>query len=331
GPGKPSGPVPADPFEIVAYSELPAGKGLPWADQVQEDKENLVLPLDELGSYGVGDYRSETVNIVDGERLTRAPEPCDCDTKEVWFTGASAAFGSGQRDLHTIASQLVRLGDDHGVSLHIRNLAVPGHTLWQEYAPVLARLANGERPDLVVFYDGFNDLSYSFTEGVLGTPDFRVPMVDRPDLQPLQILGLGPGGIVEATEPLGGLEGLGRSAARRYRRLVELVTADVEALGVPVLFVFQPDALTSAVQRAAGFEAPLRGAEGLEGMGDALASMLAVAESELPEGQLNLRHVFDDLSSPVFFDPVHTNEQGAAVVAEAIWPALQAELSPPGP
>lgn len=321
-------PEATGPFEIAPYSDLPAGKGLAWADQVQTDKANLPLPPDELGSYGLGDYESETVNIVGGERLTRPPAPCACEPREVWFTGASAAFGSGQRDLHTISSELVGVADRNGIPLRVRNLAVPGHTLWQEHAAILARLAQGDRPDLIVFYDGFNDVSYSFTEGVLGDPDFTEPIVDRAGRDPTKILDLGRAGIDDATEHLGGTRGLGQAAGRRYARLQELVVSNLEALDIPVLFVYQPDALTSPVQREAGVRAPLAGHDGVEAMEGALITVLDAAEAELPEEALDLRHLYDTLAVPVFFDPVHTNEHGAALAATAIWPELRAKLEP---
>ena len=132
------------------YSSLPAGMGLDWVDQAQEDKNRLILPPDVVGGYGTADYRSDTINIVDGERATVLPAKCDCVPREVWLVGGSAAFGSGQRDDHTIASELVRAAGADGVSLRVRNLGVPGFTLWQEYLLVVDRLLrSGSPPDLL--------------------------------------------------------------------------------------------------------------------------------------------------------------------------------------
>jgi hypothetical protein len=51
----------------------------------------------------------------------------------------------------------------------------------------------------------------------------------------------------------------------------------------------------------------------------------SLAVGAMPDG-LNLRRVFDDATQRVFPDLTHTNEQGAEIVAAAIFAALQPEL-----
>ena len=67
-------------------------------------------------------------------------------------------FGVGQRDEHTIPSEVARLAEDDGVALEVHNYGLPGWVAWQEVQYLERLLARGERYDLAVFYDGFNEL-----------------------------------------------------------------------------------------------------------------------------------------------------------------------------
>ena len=86
-------------------------------------------------------------------RTRRWVEPFD-----MWFFGGSAAFGAGRRDAHTIPSELVRQAGAEAVALEVHNLAVPATVNWQA-AMLLLRGWWEDPPDLVVFYDGANDLA----------------------------------------------------------------------------------------------------------------------------------------------------------------------------
>ena len=50
----------------------------------------------------------------------------------VWFFGASALFGDGQRDDHTIPSEFARLAETDGIPVEVRNYGRPGVAMWQE-------------------------------------------------------------------------------------------------------------------------------------------------------------------------------------------------------
>ncbi len=50
----------------------------------------------------------------------------------VWFFGASALFGDGQRDDHTIPSEFARLAEADGIPVEVRNYGRPGIAMWQE-------------------------------------------------------------------------------------------------------------------------------------------------------------------------------------------------------
>lgn len=73
---------------------------------------------------------------------------------QLWMFGGSTMWGEGSPDWQTIPAYLQGiLGEDYEVV----NEGEIGYTSVQELNRLLKRLANGDVPDVVVFYDGVND------------------------------------------------------------------------------------------------------------------------------------------------------------------------------
>jgi len=68
-------------------------------------------------------------------------------------------FGDGQRDAHTIPSEFARRAEAAGILVDVRNYGRPATDMWQELELFQQLVSTGKKPDLVVFYDGFNDLA----------------------------------------------------------------------------------------------------------------------------------------------------------------------------
>ncbi|MFN8016895.1 MAG: hypothetical protein U0P45_02095 [Acidimicrobiales bacterium] len=309
----------------VRYSQTAAGAGLPWADRVQREQLALPLPPDPVTGFSVGDYRTRYTNVRDGARKT--VEPTTSDAPTVWLVGGSAAFGIGQRDDHSLASELVRQGDAAGHPMRVVSLGVPGYSLWQEYQLVLARLASGgERPDLVLFYDGFNDLIQSFVPAItVGTTWDRPAMYDPAAMKRFRSMETDE--VQAQMRALGGPEELGRQIARRYVRLQDLVRSQLEAEGIPTAFAFQPDATASPANLARverRYALPVLRSDSV----DLFASTARSTVSALPSQVIDLHDLFADTDAPVFIDLVHTNEVGAQRVAKALVPRIAPQLEP---
>ncbi len=74
--------------------------------------------------------------------------------KKVYMLGGSTMWGEGSPDSDTIPSRLQAI---LGEGYDVYNLGEIGYMSVQEYNYLLERLTEGERPDVVVFYDGAND------------------------------------------------------------------------------------------------------------------------------------------------------------------------------
>ena len=234
--------------------------------------------------------------------------------------GASATFGIGQRDDHTIASELVRLGEHDGVALDILNLGVPGWTIWQEANAFEARLRRAEAPpELVIVLDGFNDalgtVLQSVTDGSIGVGP---TLLDNDDVLEMTSRRLDAASV-------GGGAALGRESAGRY--LIEQRRLDKAAATArsTTRYFFQPDAFATPVQRKA-IEGIYRFDPTMFDRAEA-DEALEAASSTLEPTVHNIRHLFDLEPRPVFGDVVHTNERGARLVAAEIYAVLSDEIT----
>lgn len=309
----------ADVFEraaAVRFSDLPAYRGLDWADALKREQDefsNQYLRASDVAGYDVADFAGEFTNVVGGARRTINPPPCDgCPSATVWLAGGSAAFGLGQRDEHTIASELVRSAAADGVNLDVVNLGVPGYTIHQEAQKVISRLDAGfEPPDTVVFYNGYNDVVATVMDSTVNGL--------RPEQPTLMETDVVVAFTKEQLDPwtAGTPEELGGLAALKYRREAASVTAELRRRGIDAIFVFQPDALASPDQ----YEAVAGIYELAPRVSGHMDGSLAVASAELADLAIDLRHSLDD-EPPVFADLVHTNEVAASVVAGRLLPHL---------
>ncbi|MCZ7631240.1 MAG: hypothetical protein M5U19_20305 [Microthrixaceae bacterium] len=256
-----------------------------------------------VGGYDVSDFSGVYTNVRGGRRRTVDAVGCStCREYTVWLAGGSAAFGLGQRDTHTIASELVRVaGADGGDAACDEPRRCRMDSLHQEIQKVRAHLEDAESPDLVVFYDGFND--------VVGTVVDSAVSGVRPS-EPALLQG---DQILEFTEHdvdpsrAGTPTEMGLLAAGKYRAAQASVRDELAAAGVGVLHVFQPDALTSADQHE-----QIEAEYGYESLDiDFFDHALESASRDLQPDVVNLRHALDS-GPPVFADLVHTNEVAAA-------------------
>ena len=136
----------------------PAFRDAPWARDLLQEQTELPGVRDPYLGYRIGDMTGRYTNFVNGARVSYEPAT-NAKKLVVWFFGASALFGAGQRDGYTIPSQFARIAEQAGVPVEVRNFGRPATSSWQELELLEQVVGQGEKPDFVVFYDGFNDLN----------------------------------------------------------------------------------------------------------------------------------------------------------------------------
>ena len=113
-----------------------------------------------------------------------------------------------------------------------------------------------------------------------------------------------------------------KAAVTKYDRVREQVTSALESSGVTPVFVVQPDALASKRQLRAVIDHFPTSAAQVPYAG----RVLRAAQRLLDVSAVDLRDVFADEQRPVYADLVHTNERGARIVADALYPHLRSAV-----
>ena len=336
---------------------IPALAGLDYVPQLFAEQFAAESgQYDPLLGWRLEDSRGQYLNIADGERLSTATT-APGEPVIVWFFGGSAMYGFGQRDQHTIPSELVRLAAADGIALEAHNFGTPAYVNWQGIELFARLLTEREAPDLAVFYDGYNDLSMQFVDGPLYGPSHVLAAVqeDRIEAAPategatsftdVRAWWADRSGTVnlyrrirdrlDGDEPEVRLTDAEASAvpADVDAEAVEAATADLlgrgrefasalgEAHGADVQFWFQPTLYSKG---------PVEGEDQLPGRAanrtPAWTPTIAALRAGFPPEVVDLADALDGRPDPLFWDTVHTNETGTRLVAEAAWPELRAAL-----
>jgi hypothetical protein len=98
-------------------------------------------------------FAGTAINIEGPYHQRRTVNPKKTNGKTVYFFGGSTMWGYGANDAGTIPSQFAAL-----TGVRAENFGEKGWTAHQSLVMLIQLLADGHRPDLVVFYDGINEV-----------------------------------------------------------------------------------------------------------------------------------------------------------------------------
>ena len=321
--------------------DSPAFQDSPWRFEYWEDMRHLEYEYLPYLTVRLEDTQLRYINYIDGIRRSYQSADAGPEDPVVWFFGGSTMFGEGQRDLHTIPSEVARLAEDAGRPIHVVNYGAQSYVHWQEMLLLEQELATRPAPDLIVFYDGANEISTQLSsEGGrpsehptafdLGNdPPPPVPPPFAPTSQSddtswtqrwidhsaaarltRSISGLFQSDDAHAasadTSPSAEEHALWDRSIRVYERGRTRSLAIAERYGVPAVYFWQP--LRAHLEP----ESPAR--------------QLA---QDITAPTINITDAMDDVGIGVYVTGSHTNELGAREVAEAIWPHLLPALSEP--
>jgi len=295
-----------------------------------------------------------------GHRRTIPSGPVAGPARQVILLGGSTLWGTGERDAHTIPSQIaVQLAAAGIRDVRVENFGETGYVFTQELLRLLLELRQGARPALVVFYDGLNDLFATAIDGACGIPqnerrravEFAIGrfLNTRAWSEFKDLVGTawtrGVGGqTADARAPAGASrDSVGSIRARQtltcYEATAKLVEALAGAYGFQVLYVWQPMPATT-VKPPTPYEArvlarlehgpllPYVAASGRVAAGLVDSVMQPIAGPRF----LNLATLFAGDSGAVWLDEIgHLTERANARVAGAMLPAILQALKPPAP
>jgi lysophospholipase L1-like esterase len=348
------------PNSQLLYPGVTAGRDEPWREDLGWDITHAWdgKTYHPYLGWTLDDFESRYVNVRDGVRRSYQQPGLPADAPTVYFFGGSAMFGWFQRDEHTIPSEVARLAEADGIPVRVTNYATPAYVNWQESLQLQALVSAGQAPDVAVFYDGANELVSQFTQGPHDDPETTLSRqigeqlgdgLTRPPTGRGGLLGFTDAWArVSAVHRVGERLGLlsdpdgppddvlvspwkgnqaenaaarGSYAAAIYDRGVDVVQRLADSYGFEADFFWQPSVYSKEV---VGGERRAVGSLGTDA--EAWTAATKSARAALPEGTVDLSEVLDDTDDALMYDFVHTNEEGARIVAEAIYERLRPQL-----
>jgi lysophospholipase L1-like esterase len=272
-------------------------------------------------------YQGKYINIdANGLRKTwnRTSVPTPTQIK-IFMFGGSAMWGTGARDEFTIPSWLSKKLQERNVDVWVTNFGEGGYVSTQEVIALMLELQKGNVPDVVIFYDGANDVFSAFQQGVAGLPQNEYNRVQsfnqlnwRGEIVEKLALYRAARGLVLAVQ--------GRPLPKDDARLAEavmdvyfsnqrIVSALAQEYGFTAHFYWQPTIYTKP--RLSAWEMQERNrygeAEFFQRAYRALAQRLQTLK---PTNVYDLSDAFDDEAGTVFIDAFHISEAGNARIAD---------------
>ena len=327
--------------QLSQRAKSTAYDGYDWKAQYFADQADYRKITNRYAPYSLwknGDWRSQTINVIDGYRVTwTPPERPDSDEVHLWVFGGSTTFCAEGPDDVTIPSLLAkRLAEAAGPHRYIvHNYAASGFLSNNEVHLLVELLNRGKRPDMVLFYDGVNDTVNKVSRGI---PHYRFDYFDRfgrpqkgdPNRDLLRkvahkfrlVQRLSPPAkrppslytsIVDETV----LADNAREMLQVYTQNVQLVQKLGAAYGFKTLFFWQPDLFSPGkvlTREEQAIKAEHADKEQLAF--DVVAWQIQTSRPFAGLGVVNLSQALAPVESTIFLDFAHITARGNQVIAE---------------
>ncbi len=152
--------------------------GAPWVDGLYREQESVRTEWRPYVVHRALPFDGESLSI-DADGLRRTPMPKAAGVGQtgrplrIEVAGGSVAWGMGARDVGTIAARIGIELNEVGRDVLVINRAQIGYVSTQEVIDLMLDLRErkgGERPDVVVFVDGVNEVLSAYQNGRAGWP-----------------------------------------------------------------------------------------------------------------------------------------------------------------
>ncbi|MEC4888815.1 MAG: hypothetical protein RI101_02040 [Nitrospira sp.] len=295
-------------------------------------------------------FRRDPINTrhvhVDQDGVRKTIKDPKAHAKKVFMLGGSTLWGTGASDEMTIPSLLQHsLGDEYDVY----NLGETGYVSTQELNQLLKKLADGEVPDYVIFYDGNNDgYAGAYSPAVPRDPqNLRKEAESRRKSESDIIYRL----VHDWFEPsnYGKLlwslkerrvrhweESIADSVGMRAGKVVGYYDAhirQVKALakeyGFKAYFFWQPN-LFNPHRPPASYEKDIQESAApvfVESQRQVYAEAKKIFEGRENEGVFFIADMFNAVSEPIFLDWSHTSMEGNKMVADKIFASIKRDIA----
>jgi lysophospholipase L1-like esterase len=259
----------------------------------------------------------------------------------IFFFGGSTLWGSGASDEETIPSWCIRMLTEKGYAVEGVNFGEGGYVSTQGLIYLLRQLQKGNNPNLVVFYDGFNDMGSAFMNEAAGLPaneenrrqEFN--LVNRSTLSksfPLLLRSMNLYKLLHGEPTLRNEDyqrklGIYTSggvldALRVYLVNVRTVEAMGKAFGFEPFFFWQPTVFTKAKRTPYEDDFVMKNPIMAKVQTDAISLIARAPELARHPKFKDVSDALGDHADQTFFDECHVNGKGNELIARKIVAAL---------
>ena len=266
----------------------------------------------------LGDFDGLYINIEDGRRVTTGSTGRR-ENRILVFGGSTILCGE-LPDSMTVTSNLQKLVIEGDLEFDVLNYGISGLRIENQFK-ILETVKDLNSNDVVVFYDGINDLNRIFEEGLERrankTPLRQFNKIAK-EIEERSLLFRD----FSITNHLDGLRvgqdyldnEVSQQISDNWIKFDVITRKYVESKGAKFVHILQPNWLTVE-----------NGTEAVKLKGkDMKVIQTAFEESATPETKIkDLTKIFDDLTKTPFLDWAHIDEVGTAKVAEEMFAVLE--------
>ena len=329
-------------YGMLRHQENPVLARQPWGRQFQDDQSRLAYGYTAYVGFRELKLSSPTINV-DEDRRRIVPGSCALDGRTtIWAFGGSTMFGYGTPDDGTIPAHLARILNAKGRCTQVINF---GSGYWQSSQGVVQltrALAQGSRPDIVVFYDGINDTSVVLDGSKPGEIDavadpflenafaYRPAILRQISLESVlvrilrkriwnPIAGVEP---LDRKKKLAGAAPMAGATANVYAENLRMLEALARQYSFSAYFFLQPQLLISA-KTPTDAERIVRDADPhWQDEARVYRDFYAAYRSHVYLASnprfFDISRIFEGMSEEIFADPEHLLPEGNRIVAERI-------------
>lgn len=313
-----------------------------WGRQYALDQRGVGWQYVPYVEYREKPYRSPTINV---DQHGRRVVPGNCERPEaftIWAFGGSTMFGFGAPDAFTIPAHLAQILDRAGRCARVVNF---GSSTWQSTQSLIElvkHLRTQAPPDVVIFYDGINEvasiLDGAGPGGIWSNPYRRLAQaLEEPGLlegaaRGSVLLRIISNRVIQVDRRVGDrhreriradLPRLAKQMTEVYGANLRMVEALAKQYGFEPYFFLQPFPVLSGKaltpEERASFE--IVSAEWIDGLPlmRSLYGALASEPSLLSHPRyFDLSKIFDGMTEELFLEETHLLPEGNRIVAERI-------------
>lgn len=339
-----------DPSHVAQldHDSQPVYRSEPWATEYwSEEAASQKFAYQSYVGWRQMPFSGKTITIDAEMHRKTVNATCDGKVPMIWMFGGSTMWGTGSPDWNTIPSALAGILAKSGTPVCVRNYGQTGWRNTQELIELELELKRTpRRPDLVIFYDGFND-GYSFYQS--GKIDVHMNFNSissqfekhssrqtlRSSLLEL-LLSTHTARLISKTRPSQSLVSGDRSWTQvsdaaaetdlevSYLHNLEMVHALSQQYGFQYAFFWQPvifaghKHFTPDEQRILTFYHSR-----IDEVDAEYRDMANVLQKGTPQHLFDISNVFDGVSDTVFIDCVHVDPEGNELVAERMLAELR--------